>query len=206
MQQVEIIEQFHKLFHEKKLERSAWLGRKIIKNPFDLWVYQEIICRCKPTLIIETGTYTGASSHYLSEIMKMSGIQGKVISIDCQAEWRRQFAPNEYLEFVLGTSTDQAIFNQVKSIATDRTMVILDSDHSKNNVLRELDLYSQLVSSGQYLIVEDTNLGGNPISPEFDGPMGAVKEFLEKNNEFQVDKKCERFLFTCNPDGFLLKK
>ena len=85
-------------------------------------------------------------------------------------------------------------------------MVILDSDHSKQHVLDELNLYGQLVTPAQYLIVEDTNINGNPVYDDFGpGPFEAVKEFLQDNPSFVVDENRERFMLTMNPGGYLRK-
>ena len=85
-------------------------------------------------------------------------------------------------------------------------MVILDSGHKRDHVLEELRCYSPRVSSGQYLIVEDTNLNGNPVRPDFGpGPMEAVEEFLADHPEFTRDRSREKFLLTYNPGGYLLR-
>ncbi len=86
-------------------------------------------------------------------------------------------------------------------------MVILDSDHSRDHVLRELELYSPLVTPGCYLVVEDTNVNGHPVSPEFGpGPMEAVEAFLETTNDFEVDRSREKLLLTFNPSGYLRRR
>jgi cephalosporin hydroxylase len=83
-------------------------------------------------------------------------------------------------------------------------MVILDSDHSCDHVLAELDAYSQLVTEGSYLIVEDTNVNGRPVFPRFGpGPHEAVERFLREGAPFGRDEDCERFFLTFNPGGYL---
>ena len=86
-------------------------------------------------------------------------------------------------------------------------MAVLDSDHSKDNVSRELKAYSPLVTPGNYLIVEDTNINGHPVYPAFGpGPTEAVDEFLRENSDFEIDRAMEKFLVTFNPSGFLKKR
>jgi len=83
-------------------------------------------------------------------------------------------------------------------------LVLLDSDHSRDHVLKELQSYAPLVTPGSYVVVEDTNLDGHPVFPEFGpGPMEAVAEFLGSDSHFEVDRTREKFLMTFNPGGFL---
>ncbi len=85
-------------------------------------------------------------------------------------------------------------------------MVVLDSWHTKEHVLRELELYANLVSVGSYLIVEDTHVNSHPVPWNWgEGPFEAVSEFLNKRNDFTPDENCERFNFTFNPSGWLKK-
>ena len=83
-------------------------------------------------------------------------------------------------------------------------LVILDSDHSREHVLDELRIYAPLVSPGSYCIVEDSNVGGNPVYRDFGpGPMAAIREFLAENEAFEVDSEREKFFMTFNPSGYL---
>jgi len=86
----------------------------------------------------------------------------------------------------------------------EKAIVILDSDHGKEHVLDELRIYSRFVSRDSYLIVEDTNLNGHPVNPDFGpGPMEAVQDFLKNNDQFIIDKSREKFYLTFSPGGFL---
>jgi cephalosporin hydroxylase len=88
-----------------------------------------------------------------------------------------------------------------------RAMVLLDSDHSADHVYEEMMAYSPLVQTGDYLIVEDTNINGHPAYPDFGpGPMEAVERFLSDNDEFVIDQHCERFLMTLHPRGYLRRR
>ena len=200
---------FHNLFYDSRIfKKITWLGHKIWKNPLDLWIYQEIIHNKKPELIIETGSYSGASAHFLASMMNLSGIQANVISVDII---KVHFPKAEGLQFITGSSIDINIFNEIKEKSKNKkTMVILDSDHNKNHVLQELNLYSEIVSTNQYLIIEDTNLNGHPvISKGFNGqtpgPWEAVEEFMKNRSDFTIDTKMEKLLLTMHPNGFLLK-
>ena len=83
-------------------------------------------------------------------------------------------------------------------------MVILDSDHEADHVYQELIAYSPFVQTGDYLIVEDTNINGHPVTRDYGpGPMEALDQFLSENHEFMIDRRCERFLMTMNPRGYL---
>ena len=115
-----------------------------------------------------------------------------------------------------GDACSDNIFSKIESIVKNhaglvtnrsRVMVIEDSAHTRSNTLRVLELYSKLLSKGDYFIIEDTVLGqlGFPSPPDDDGPHSAVIEFVEKNTDFEIDKKCEFFGLTFNPNGFLRK-
>ena len=85
-------------------------------------------------------------------------------------------------------------------------MVILDSDHTCEHVLSELRLYSDLVTPGSYLVVEDTNVNGHPVDPSFEpGPHEAVELLLPDHPDFTPDTECEKFFLTFNPGGYLLR-
>jgi cephalosporin hydroxylase len=107
---------------------------------------------------------------------------------------------------LLGSSTSKEIVEKIKNSIKDkdRVMVILDSDHSKVHVLNELRIYSELVTRGSYLIVEDMCLNGHPVYPGFGlGPMEAVEEFLKESKDFVADRRREKYYITFNPKGYL---
>ena len=131
---------------------------------------------------------------------------GRVITVDIQVKPNRPEHPR--ITYVMGSSTDPAIVAEVKhSVGAGRAMVILDSAHDAPFVYDEIMAYSPLVHPGDYLVVEDTNVNGHPTWPEFGpGPMEAVHKFLAENDEFEIDERCERFLLTMNPKGYLKRK
>jgi cephalosporin hydroxylase len=200
----DIVQAFSKLYYDSKAWRSTrWMGRKIQKLPSDLWMYQEIIFKNKPTLIVETGT--GGSTIFMENMFDLMGSQGRIISIDVAD---REVEDTFRIKCLRGSSIDGKMFDQVKSmvVSTDKVMVVLDSNHFFDHVIEEMRMYAELVSVGQYMIVEDTNLNGNPVCSEHGpGPMEAVKEFMSSNDQFVVDSGQEKFMLTFNPGGFLLR-
>ena len=131
---------------------------------------------------------------------------GKVITIDIK-EFSNQ-PVHDRINYILGSSTAPETVERVKSMIPEgaTVMAVLDSAHSKEHVLNELRIYSELVTSGQYLIAEDTNINGRPVYRDHGpGPGEAVDQFLTETDEYTVDKSREKYLLTFNPGGFLLR-
>lgn len=189
-------ERMWRIWYEQKLEfiQPPYRGTPIVKNPCDLWAYQAIIDKTKPDLIIETGTFLGGSAVWLAD-----RFDGDVISVDLAAD--RDLPQHDRVEFIAGvSSTDPAVIALLnKEREGKRTMVILDSDHSREHVLAELGLYAPMVSKGCYLVVEDTN----PFA--YRGPAGperALRAWNPPKRGFTIDREIEPFL-TCHPGGYL---
>ncbi len=180
----------------------SWFGHRTLKSPLDLWTYQEILVETRPDLIVECGTRFGGSAYYLASLLDLIG-HGRVLTVDIEAMNGRPV--HRRIAYVLGSSTDPAIVAQVRAAAAGkRVMVILDSDHAAAHVAAELAAYHDLVAVGCYLIVEDTNVNGHPVRPDFGpGPMEALDAFLTGRDDFVSDRDRERFLLTLNPRGFL---
>ena len=181
---------------------ATWLGAQALKNPLDLWVYQEILFETQPELIVETGTYRGGSAAFLASMCDLLG-HGEIVSIDI--EQVREDYPNHSRITYLGgrSSTDPDVVAEVRERAAGkRTLVILDSDHSQRHVEAELAVYAPLVPVGGYLIVEDSNIGQirKDLLP---GPLEAIERFTAMTDEFEIDRSREKFLITFNPSGYL---
>jgi len=199
-----VVDSFHRLYYESEVfARTSWLGVSALKCPLDLWIYQEIIHDLRPDVIVECGTASGGSALFLAAICDLVG-NGRIITVDIEeVPGRPQHARVTYLH---GSSTAPDIVEQVgRAVAGEGcVLVLLDSDHSKDHVLAELRAYSSFVTPGSYVIVEDTNIGGHPVSPDWGpGPMEAVDEFLAENNAFAIDGSREKFFLTFNPRGYL---
>jgi cephalosporin hydroxylase len=198
-----------KLYYDSKKQtrkNTFFLGTIIFKCPLDLWIYQEIFFDLKPDIIIECGTAAGGSALFFACICDSLN-KGKIISIDI--ENREDRPKHTRITYLIGPSTSREVVEKVQSFinSKDVIMVILDSDHHKDHVLRELEIYSKFVTNGSYIIVEDTNINGHPVRPKFGpGPTEAVKEFLKGSRDFVIDKSREKFFLTFNPNGYLKKR
>jgi cephalosporin hydroxylase len=204
----EIVEQFHLLFYDSRMFGKTWvdttfLGTKLEKCPFDLWIYQEILYEVRPEIIVECGTFLGGSALYLASMCDLLN-HGEIITIDVLE--RKNRPEHKRIEYILGSSTSSEVVEKVKSRIQDKSpvLVILDSDHKKEHVLNELNIYGEMVTIGSYLIVEDSNINGHPVKPEFGpGPMEAIDEYMNNNSSFIVDKTKEKYFLTFNPRGYL---
>ena len=209
-----IIDEFHKLYYDEEhrspiLNSTRWMGVVVQKCPLDLFCYQEIMYEVRPRLIIETGTLHGGSASWLADMMSLihDDDRWEVISIDIKEALNRP--KRKHLYYFRGSSVSRDIVESCERemLGHYPVMVILDSDHRADHVYKELDIYSQFVTPGSYLIVEDTDANGHPILPRHGpGPMEAVHDWLPNHPEFEIDKSREKFLLTMNPDGYLRRK
>lgn len=212
--QREIADRFLRFYYDEAIsgpvgktwKNTYWLGVPILKCPFDMWVYQEILFELKPDIIIECGTAYGGSAFYLASMCDLIG-HGHVITIDVDntPTTRKE---HQRITYLLGSSTSEDIVDRVKSfvVGKERILAILDSDHSKAHVLEEMRIYSHMVTIGSYMIVEDTMINGHPALPDFGpGPMEALDEFMLENHDFEIDTTREKFHVSFNPRGYLKK-
>jgi cephalosporin hydroxylase len=187
--------------------QQTWLGARIIKNPLDCWVYQEIIHRTKPDMLVELGVAFGGSGLFFADVMELMG-HGTVLGVDIDVS-RAKDVTHPRIERIEGSSIGEEIVAEVfRRCEGKRVMLFADSDHRYAHVLGELNAYAPLVSPGCYFIVEDTladilNLMPVPV----EGPLRAVREFLAENDEFELDMQvAEKYLMTQSPYGFLRRK
>ena len=194
---------FHLLsFQSGAVQQTYWLGVPLQKSPLDCWIYQEIIAELRPDVIVETGTDLGGSAVFFASICDLIG-HGNVVSIDVRPAPK---IAHDRIRFIQGDSTSDDVLAKVRTATrqSTRTMVVLDSDHSKAHVRRELDRYGEFVTVGSYLVVEDTNVNGHPVMPEHGpGPFEATSQLLARHSEFAVDTTMEKYGLTFNPGGFL---
>lgn len=201
----------------------SWLGRPIIQSPQDIMALQEIIWDVKPDMIIETGIAHGGSLILSASILTLLEAcgeieNGQVLGIDIDIREHNKKAIENHpmskkITMFEGSSIDENMIERVKKFAKQgkRILVCLDSNHTHEHVLAELEAYSSLVSIGSYCIVFDTLVEDMPTEFSKDrpwdkgnSPKTAVREFLKENDSFEIDKTIEnKILVTVAPDGYL---
>ena len=207
----EIVRDFHELYysdHTRTVGNTFWLGEHSAKCPLDLWIYQEILFERRPDLIVECGTFFGGTAHFLACMCDLVD-NGRIITIDVRERQPHRRPRHPRIEYRTGSSTAPEIVAGVHEAVApgERVMVILDSDHHKDHVLGELQSYSPLITPGDYLIVEDSNVNGHPVRADHGpGPMEAIDEFLAGNDDFFIDESREKFFMTFNPRGYLRRR
>lgn len=185
---------------QKYVYTFTWMGRPVIQLPEDMIRIQEVIYRVKPDVIVETGIAHGGSLIYYASICKAMG-RGRVIGvdIDIRADNRRAIETHELFPLITlieGDSAAPAVVSQVKSLIMrgERVLVVLDSCHSKEHVLRELEAYRDLVSLQSYLVATDGLMKDVSDVPRgkpewtWDNPAAAAAEFAQRHPEFVMEQ------------------
>lgn len=197
----------------------SWMGRPIIQYPQDMIAMQEIIWEIKPDLIIETGIAHGGSLIYYASLLELIG-KGEVlgVDIDIRAHNKKEIENHpmfKRIKMIEGSSILSDTVDKVAEIAKDKKTVLvsLDSNHTHEHVLNELELYSPFVTTGSYLVAFDTivedlpndYMPGRPWK-QGDNPKTAVREFLKSHPEFESDLNIDmKLLISVGPEGYLKK-
>ena len=192
-------------------KRLSYRGVRTLKNPLDMWNYQEIIAEHGIEWVVETGTRHGGSALFFADLLAARGAPGLVISVDVEHD-SLQIPTHEKIRLLKGDSASPAILQAIENLIPEKRapmFVILDSDHRKSHVLRELQAYVPLMRPGDYLVVEDSCVNGHPVRPDFGpGPMEAIEDFLRAHpGDLLADSpREEKFGCTFAPRGYYLKK
>lgn len=200
-----------------------WLGRPVIQYPQDIIAMQEIIWNVKPDLIIETGIAHGGSLIFSASMLELNACCGgpndaEVLGVDIDIRDHNRTAIESHpmfkrISMIQGSSIDPAVIGQVKAKAKgkQRVLVCLDSNHTHDHVLAELEAYAPLTSVGSYCVAFDTIVEDlpNDMFPDRpwargNNPKTAVWEYLKKHPEFQIDKQMDhKLMISVAPDGYL---
>lgn len=194
-------------------QTMRWRGIPALKTPSDMWIYQELITRLRPGLVVELGTKYGGTALFMADLMEALGC-GKVITIDPVEQDDRPKHPR--LLYLLADAREPFAVDFVDEHrrlleghlppewVRKPTIVIEDADHTYETSAKLLEMYSPFVTPGSYYVVEDTGLGYYDEEP-LPGVARAVLEFINSHPEFTVDWECERFGHTVSHGGFLRK-
>tara|TARA_B100001093_G_C26821651_1_gene1012157 strand:+ start:971 stop:1693 length:723 start_codon:yes stop_codon:yes gene_type:complete len=208
------------LLETKYVYNFDWMGFPIIQFPSDILVLQEILFKEKPDIVIECGIGRGGSLVFYSSILKLIKKKFKVVGVELSLGKNKKKINKSPLSknitLIEGSSTDQKIVDKIKSILKNykKPLIILDSNHTHQHVLEELNIYSKFVKRNGYLIVFDSIIEfikrkHNDPKKKFkkgNSPYTAIKEFLRKNSNFKIDPYFEnKALITSAPSGFLKK-
>lgn len=211
----------------------SWLGRPAIQFPNDAWAMQELIWQIKPDLIIETGIAHGGSLIFSASMLALldmcdaieSGAvidpkesKRKVLGVDIDIREHNRAAIEAHpmasrIQMIQGSSIAPEVIEQVRAVAAQykRVLVCLDSNHTHEHVLAELEAYASLTSIGSYCVVFDTIVEDMPADMFPDRPWGpgdnpktAVCEYLKNHPEFEINKHIDnKLLISVAPDGYL---
>jgi cephalosporin hydroxylase len=201
----------------------SWLGRRIIQYPQDIVAMQELIWAIKPDFIIETGIAHGGSLIFSASMLELNAACGgprdaEVLGVDIDIRAHNRAAIEAHplfkrISMIEGSSIAPEIIEQVQAKAAGRrrVLVCLDSNHTHEHVLGELQAYAPLTSVGSYCVVFDTVIEDMPAEMFPDRPWGpgnnpktAVREYLKNHPEFEIDKQMDhKLLISVAPDGYL---
>jgi cephalosporin hydroxylase len=196
----------------------AWMGRPIIRYPADVIAMQEIIWEIRPDLIIETGIAHGGGLIFASSMLELLGGAGRVVGVDIDIRAHNKEAILNHplakrITLLEGSSESREIIEQIRAMVKpkDKVLVVLDSLHTHDHVLRELIAYADLVTLGAYIIVSDTFIEDFPKGYFADrpwdvgnNPQTAVDEFLRRDSRFILDRdRSSKLLISDAANGYL---
>ena len=200
------------------LYQASWFGEPVLNLPQDMFAIQEVIFKTKPKYIIELGVAWGGGLLFYSTLMEALG-GDRVIGVDVYIpdDLKERLSSHgkisERLALINRSSIDPQTVDQIKSIigSCREVLVLLDSFHTHEHVLKELHMYSPLIGKGQYMVCGDTIVEDIPIQKHRVRPWGpgnnpktALRQFLKENDRFKIDHRFDKkLLFTNNPDGYL---
>jgi cephalosporin hydroxylase len=201
--------------HHRLMYEPTWLGVPIIQLAEDVVVMQELIWKLKPDVIVETGIAHGGSAVFYASMLELIG-RGKVVAVDVEIRKHNELAIKSHplshrIHLIQGSSVEKTVISQVLGHIkpTDKVLVTLDSNHSKAHVARELELYSDIVTPGSYLVAMDgaqawvSDIPKGKPEWKDDNPLAAIEEFIAKDARFVIDDYFTRLKVTASPKGFL---
>lgn len=178
----------------------SWMGRPVIQLPEDMLRTQEVLYRVRPDVIVETGVAHGGSLIFYASVCKAMN-HGRVVGVDIEIRPHNRKAIEEHemsplITLIEGSSIDPTVVRGVRQqIRTGETvLVLLDSDHSKQHVLDELEAYHPLVTKGSYIVATDGSMKDLCDVPRgapdwiWNNPTAAAAEFATRHPQFIAEQ------------------
>lgn len=197
-QRQELLIPFYRHIHRRKND-STYKGISLLKLPNDLQLYHEVLWDTRPEIIIEIGTKFGASALFFADQLELIGRKGEVITIDVKDQVKEK---DPRIDYWIGDSLDDEIIKRVHDVTKNkRTMLVIDGNHDRVHVKNELHKYHDIVTPGQYMVVEDCYIDRGLF-----GPGEARDWFLSVNKNFEQTNRCMKYLVGITLGGWLRRK
>ncbi len=206
-------ENYHLWYYNTEVwQRTTFLGVPCLKSVSDMWNYQEILSALKPRLVVEFGTFFGGSALFFAEILSYLSPGARVLTVDVDhTNVPQRLHADKRIEFLQADSSSAAVAERIRELRgqfAGNVFFILDSNHAKDHVLRELIQLRSLTIAGDYVVVEDGNINGHPVLSGWgEGPYEALEEYFS-NYPHDYNRDIDRetkFGFTFAPRGFLIR-
>lgn len=200
------IEEWLRYYQRYIIFNQTYKGLQIKKNPLDLIIYEEILWKIKPTIIIEIGSSQGGSALWFRDRTQIMNLNTKIITIDLNDKASKNLRnfKSKNLICIIGNCNSSEILSKLKDyiFKNDIVLVIEDSSHTFENTFKVLENYKNIVTVDSYFIIEDgicdiLNIGPLP------GPMKAIEKWIINNPNYIIDRTLEKHIVTYNPKGFL---
>lgn len=201
--------------HHKLMYEPTWLGIPIIQYPNDIVMMQELIWKVRPDLIVETGVAHGGSAILYASILELIG-KGHVIGVDVEIRQYNRVAIlshplSKRVTLLEGSSVSDGVLQEIRKRTREHesVLVVLDSNHSYDHVMREMSIYSEFVSPEGYMVVMDGAQGlvwdipRGKAEWRHDNPLHAIEDFLKTHDDWESDHHYTRMHVTSNPRGYL---
>ncbi|RVP20771.1 CmcI family methyltransferase [Sinorhizobium meliloti] len=214
MNHADPVTEFHRWYYDAELwNKTYFLGVRTLKCVFDLWQYQEILTELRPDLVVETGCYLGGATLFFSTILEMVNPNGQVITVETNPD---RIDPSvrarSNIEIIAGSSTDPTIASLLRTrraACSGLAFFIFDARPRKDHVLSEMINFREVIQPSDYLVVEDSNVNGHPVLPEWGpGPMEAIREYekLYPADYVHDEQREQKFGVTFAPYGFMRRR